>query len=97
MNKSLRLNQEEITIIKNEIAQIFKECEIYIFGSQTDLKKQGGDVDIFVISPNKINLRDKLFLQSNLEEELLRKVDLLVSKDLNRDIEKEALKGVKIK
>jgi len=96
MKKSLRLNTEEIVIIKNDINSLFKECEIYIFGSQTDLEKQGGDIDIFVISKNRVSFRDRALLQANLEDKLLKKVDLIISKDLNRDIEKEALKGIKI-
>jgi len=97
MKKSLRLNPQEIEIIKNDIISLFKECEIYIFGSQTDMEKRGGDIDIFVISKNRVSFRDKLLLEANLEDKLLKKVDLIISKDLNREIEKEAMKGIKIK
>ena len=39
MTQSTRLNQLQIETIKNIIYNYFGECEIYLFGSQTNLKK----------------------------------------------------------
>ncbi|WP_457559991.1 nucleotidyltransferase family protein [Caminibacter sp.] len=85
--------------IKEVITKIFGDSKIYIFGSY--LKKENyRDIDIFVI-PNKTftirEKRHKIYEAKNiLEEKLLKPVDIVVHKDFNRDIEKEALKGKKI-
>jgi len=92
----IRLNNKEIDIIKNSITQIFGETEIYIFGSRLKEKK-GGDIDIFIILQNKENLFEKkLKTLVLLEKQLFKPVDLVVHKNFDRIIEKEALKGIKI-
>ena len=91
MKQSLRLNQNEIKIIKQSLS---KYGDIYIFGSQTNPEKKGGDIDIFITQ--KIPFEEKLKLKIKLQEKLLKKIDLIDHKDFNRDIEKEALKGIKI-
>jgi len=60
----VRLTSKEIKIIKNKSLEIFGECEIYIFGSRIDDNKKGGDIDIYIIPRNKINL---LFKKAKLE------------------------------
>ncbi|WP_457560413.1 nucleotidyltransferase family protein [Caminibacter sp.] len=93
----MRLNNLEIEKIKKIILSEFKECEIYIFGSQLDNNKKGGDIDIFIIPKNRENLfRKKAMAKFFLEEELLRKIDIVIHSDFNREIEKEALRGIKI-
>jgi predicted nucleotidyltransferase len=96
MKKSLRLSQKEIEIIKNIITSSFGKSKIYIFGSQTNLKKRGGDIDIFVIPSKEINFKTKLLTKIKLQDELLKPVNIIISSDLNRDIEKEALKSIRI-
>ena len=91
MKQSLRLNQNEIKIIKQSLS---KYGNIYIFGSQTNPEKKGGDIDIFITQ--KIPFEEKLKLKIKLQEKLLKKIDLIDHKDFNRNIEKEALKGIKI-
>ncbi len=95
-NKYLRLNKWEIEIIKREIEKNFGKCDIYIFGSQTDIKKTGGDVDIYVISSKKIDIKTKLLTKIKLQDYLLKKIDIIISENQNREIEKEAKKGIKI-
>jgi predicted nucleotidyltransferase len=76
---------------------VFGESEIYIFGSRVDLKKRGGDVDIFVIPENYNNLYEKRMKAIiSLKDKLLRNVDIVIHQDFNNLIEKEALKGIKI-
>jgi predicted nucleotidyltransferase len=96
MTQSTRLNQTQIDTIKNIIYNHFGECEIYIFGSQIDTQKRGGDIDIFVICNKKIDLETKLKAKIALQNKLLIPVDIVISKDKNRMIEKEALKGVRL-
>jgi len=92
----LRLSESEIKTIKEQALQIFGECRIYIFGSRLK-EKRGGDIDIFIIPKEKSNLfKKKLRLSSKLENILGKPVDVVVSRDISRDIEKQALKGVEI-
>ncbi len=92
----LRLSESEIKTIKEQALQIFGECRIYIFGSRLK-EKRGGDIDIFIIPKEKSNLfKKKLRLSSKLENILGKPVDVVVSRDISRDIEKQTLKGVEI-
>ena len=93
----IRLTDFEIKTIKELAKNIFGECEVYIFGSRVNLSKKGGDIDIFIIPKEKTNLFEKkIKLASKLENLLGKPVDVVVSKNRNRPIEQQALKGVKI-
>jgi predicted nucleotidyltransferase len=61
------------------------------------MQKRGGDIDIFVICNKKIDLETKLKAKIELQDKLLTPVDIVISKDKNRMIEKEALKGVRLR
>ncbi len=91
----MRLTENEIKFIKKTINK-YLPSKIYIFGSRLDDSKKGGDLDLYLIpkipaTPDKIGL-----IRIILEEKLLMKVDIIIAKDKNRKIEKEALKGVEI-
>ena len=53
-------------------------------------------MDIFIITDKKKDFEKISFLKFELENYLLRKVDLIFHKDFNLLIEKEAMKGVEI-
>jgi predicted nucleotidyltransferase len=92
----VRLTREEIETIKKLSREIFGDCEIYLFGSRIR-EKEGGDVDIFIIPENRENLFEKkIKLSAKLELALQKPVDVVVSRNPEREIEKEALKGVKL-
>ena len=92
----LRLSKKEIEIIKKTVFEFFGESEIYIFGSRLKEKK-GGDIDIFVVPKDRSELfKKKIKTIVRLERILYKPVDIVVHYDFNRDIEKEALKGIKI-
>jgi len=93
----MRLTENEINIIKNEIKRKVGNCNIYIFGSRVDDNARGGDVDIY-IDKNfdlKTELRVRKELKIILEEKLFLPVDIVFKRG-NRLIEKEAKKGVLI-
>ncbi len=92
----MRLNDYEIKTIKKVIFDVFGESEIKIFGSRL-INKKGGDIDIFVIPKNRENLfKKKIKASAKLENLLFKPVDILVHYNFDRDIEKEALKGIVI-
>ena len=93
----MRLQQSEIAQIKETILKEFGKSEIYIFGSQLDNSKKGGDIDIFVIPNNRDNLLNKESkIKFLLEDRLLKPIDVLIHYDFNREIEEIALKGIKL-
>jgi len=93
----MRLTNKEIKIIKTQTFKIFGESKIYLFGSRIDNSKKGGDIDLYIISKTKEDsFKKKLLLKAKLEDLLFKPVDIVVSKDENRPIEKEAKRGVLI-
>ncbi len=93
------LQDRDIEFIRENIRYIFGKCEAYIFGSS--LKGvRGGDIDIFIISPQNLSIEDRVIkidrLREILEDNFFRPIDIVISKDKSRDIEREALKGKKI-
>jgi len=93
----LRLSHREINIIISKAKLIFDDAIVYLFGSRTDDSKSGGDIDLYIVTNIKNNIfQKKLKLQIILEDILYKPVDVIISQDKNRLIEKEALKGIKI-
>jgi len=93
----MRLQSNEIVQIKNTILKEFGKSEIYIFGSQLDVSKRGGDIDIFIIPYNKEELQKKESqVKFLLEDRLLKPIDILIHRDFSREIEKIAIEGIKI-
>lgn len=50
----MRLKQEIIDFLKHEVSTIDPNAKVYLFGSRTDDTKKGGDIDILILSNQKI-------------------------------------------
>lgn len=78
----MRLSAHEVAAIKRLVAEIFGcEARVWLFGSQLDDKRKGGDVDLLVEleAGGPYELRRELRLAHELEKALGgRKVDLIV-------------------
>jgi predicted nucleotidyltransferase len=95
----MRLSTYEINSIKDTFKETFKDGKIFLFGSRVDDNKRGGDIDLYIQIDNKKEiLSKKIKFLVNLKEKIGdQKIDLLISKDETRVIEKEALsKGIKL-
>mgnify|MGYP002631536743 CR=1 FL=1 len=95
----MRLTNTEIFYIQEIFKEVFQKGEIYLFGSRVDDTLKGGDIDLFVSSNNRDNyLEKKLDFLTLLKQKIGdQKIDLVISKDKNRLIEKEALtKGISL-
>ena len=93
----MRLSSKEIKIIKENTQKIFGKSKIILFGSRIDDEKVGGDIDLYIIPENKEDLFvKKLRLKAILEDLLFKPVDIIIARDENRLIEKEARKGVEL-
>ena len=88
----MRLSEKEILSIKNTFIEVFKEGEIYLFGSRIDDKAKGGDIDLYIDSSNA-SLEKKIdflvFLKQKIGD---RKIDVVVNKE--GLIKKNAKKGI---
>ena len=93
----MRLLPKEVEIIRSVIHRIFGNVSIYIFGSQLDKNRRGGDIDIFVRTKSTPDKRFKREMaRVLLQERLLRPIDIVLEEDANESIKKEALQGVQI-
>jgi len=100
MKRKVRLSEKEIEVIKKSAEEIFgKGTKVYLFGSRVDLKKRGGDIDLYIRPKFRNNLLEKRikFLIKLWEELGEQKVDIILEKNPEREIEKIALKeGVEL-
>ena len=91
----MRIDENEIKIIKSTILNYIDDAKIMLFGSRVDDSKKGGDIDIFVQTNHKITLSDEIKILSDLEiNGIERKVDLVIQTPYkkNQSIFKTALK-----
>jgi predicted nucleotidyltransferase len=100
MSKKVRLSEKEIRVIKKSAEEIFgKGTKIYLFGSRVDLKKRGGDIDLYIKPKFKNNLLERRikFLIKLYEELGEQKIDIVLENDSKKEIEILALKeGVEL-
>jgi len=95
----MRLKQKEIMVIKRFFKEIFKEGDIYLFGSQVDNSKKGGDIDLYISTPNKEDIfLKKIKFSARVSRELnFKKIDVVIDLGENRLIDKIAKqKGIKL-
>jgi len=91
----MRLSKKEIDVIRDVIYHHAKDAQIYLFGSRLDDEKRGGDIDLYIVSTQR-SYETKLKIKSKLKYLLGKPVDLVWHSDFGREIEKQALKGVKL-
>jgi len=81
----MRLTLQEILSIKHYFNQVFNGSKIYLFSSRVNDDLKGGDIEL-----------DKMLTTDELSNTISKqKIDVLVSNDKSRLINKEALaKGI---
>jgi len=87
----MRLSEQQVSIIKEEIYKKDESAEIYLFGSRADDLALGGDIDLLVIS-EKIDFHQKIRIQAQLFIKLdEQQVDMLAAKDKKKAFVKLAI------
>ena len=90
----MRLTDFEVNVIKTIFLEVFNDGDIYLFGSRVDDNKKGGDIDLYLVPSKKFDdeIDRKLEFLMKLKEKIgEQKIDIVMAKDKDRPIEKEAL------
>lgn len=89
----MRLTTLQHQAIKKYFMEVFKEGEIYLFGSRVDDNRKGGDIDLYLRLKERTNLvAKKLDFLVKLKREIgQQKIDVVFDKRLNRAIDRVAL------
>ena len=89
----MRLTVDQKCTIQEIIRLADPEAIVYLFGSRTDDKRKGGDIDLLVLS-TKIDLLKKLDLLAALHQRLgERKIDIAVYESPDRPFAKIAIEN----
>ncbi len=84
----MRLSDKEIQIFKDTILRIDDNAAIYLFGSRTDDKAKGGDIDLLIIS-TKIGFEEKVKIRAGILSQIEeQKIDLIITKDFSTTFSK---------
>ena len=90
----MRLSETQHQAIKKYFIEVFHDGHIYLFGSRVNDEKKGGDIDLYIDSPDKKNLvHKKIDFLVKLKREIgNQKIDVVFNKGLNRAIDHVAIK-----
>lgn len=90
----MRLSKTQHQAIKKYFLEVFHDGHIYLFGSRVNDEKKGGDIDLYIDSPDKKNLvHKKIDFLVKLKKEIgNQKIDVVFNKGLNRVIDNVAIK-----
>jgi len=90
----MRLSVHQHETIKRCFKEVFGTGDIYLFGSRVDDSKKGGDIDLYIVIEEHENLFEKKikFLAKVKREIGEQKIDVVFNEDVDRLIEKEAIK-----
>jgi len=95
----MRLSLFEIeTIVKLKHKFFGSLSKIYLFGSRTDDKKRGGDIDLYLETENRQDIfkKKQLFLRELKNTLGEQKIDLVLAQEDNRLIDTEAKEGIEL-
>jgi predicted nucleotidyltransferase len=94
----MRLTNYEVLKIKETFYEIYKSGKIYLFGSRVNDCMKGGDIDLYIVpASKKYLLEDKIKFLVDLKSKIGdQKIDVIISKDKARLIEREGLKGIEL-
>lgn len=54
----MRIKKEIITFLKNAVRKITPQAKIFLFGSRVDDTKKGGDIDLLILTPQKMSFKE---------------------------------------
>jgi len=90
----MRLTPRQHTAIKKYFSEVFREGQVYLFGSRIDDRRKGGDIDLYIQTPDRSNLvRKKIDFLVRLKQAIGdQKIDVVFDRGGNRAIDRIARK-----
>ncbi len=80
----MRLKKSEIDLIKSIVKSFDPDSKVFLFGSRTDNKAKGGDIDLLIIT-KKNTFADKLKLRVKLKEKIGdQRIDIILTDDIQK-------------
>ncbi|NUM80684.1 nucleotidyltransferase domain-containing protein [bacterium] len=74
----MRLRPDEILSIKNTVEEILPGAKVYLFGSRVDDSKKGGDIDLLIVTNEKVDFKKQSKIDWILQQKLgEQKIDIL--------------------
>lgn len=74
----MRISKEMIDFLKSSTLELSQKADIYLFGSRTDDKLQGGDIDILILSESPLNRSFLRSMKTNFFKQFgMQKLDLI--------------------
>jgi predicted nucleotidyltransferase len=55
----MRIEQDKVEFLKQEIKKYLPAFKLYLFGSRADDKKKGGDIDLLILSNHLLERKNK--------------------------------------
>ena len=56
---TMRVPREQLDFLKQNILSRAQNAKIYLFGSRADKNRKGGDIDILILSDDRLSFHDK--------------------------------------
>lgn len=60
--EKMRIQTEQIQVLKNKVNELSKDAQLYLFGSRVDDTKKGGDIDLLIVSKS-LTKKDLRFIR----------------------------------
>jgi len=74
----MRIKQEIVDFTLAYVKNNFTGAKVYLFGSRTDDNKKGGDIDILILSKERLSISDLSKLRIELYKKIgEQKIDLV--------------------
>lgn len=55
----MRITQQELSYLKKLCHEVAPESKLYLFGSRLDDAQKGGDIDLMILTQEKLTVRSK--------------------------------------
>ena len=89
----MRLQPQEVTIIKEAILSLDPQARVFLYGSRVDPARKGGDIDLLILSKLLKDIDSIKILKSIYENMEEQKIDILITAETDDPFVQIALKG----
>mgnify|MGYP001266300853 CR=1 FL=1 len=74
----MRIKKEMLGFIKDYVRNEFPGAKLYVFGSRTDDSKKGGDIDLLILTKQRLHFKEKSRMRINIWKKFgEQKIDIL--------------------